>query len=604
MLHRRREAVGPAGQNYQVTFESTSILPAVAVPTEGINPRVSLASTLQSSRTTAVLLGSGISSAAGIPTGWDVTLDLVRRVAIASGVDVAEGFDAEVWWRSQGLGEPGYDTLAAGLAPSDHDRRSLLRRYFEVDQRTNQLAVPTAAHRDLAALIARGSVPVVVTTNFDQLLERALAEVGVTPQVLSSAAHVLARTPLVHSEFTLVKLHGDYASGKLRNAPKELASYPLPWRQLLRQIFDEYGLLVVGWSAQYDVALVDAIRTTVGRRYAWYWAARGELKTEARKLTAARHAHIIRIRDCDELLHDIRTQVANLEQIAGRGRVWKLTHSVNPIGYQRPQGWSCMPCVVIRTTATLSGVDPDATGLLLEDVRTRLATALDSAPLTLLLRDLSDRPAVSAVPQQTGQPATAESPTTWTEPGPMVEVVHGLPLEPHQSGSDAVLRCGSDGSAGVTALVEVHLLGSLGVGNQPSVTLDVGLSVSSGASVPEVAQVQRVALDAIVNAIVPALSDVLPAGSGVSRLETSWDSPTQFDSINRPVPDEVGLDRTLLGPSTRAGSATGAYAEMVSPPFTTHALAELVHRAWQTTAINGGYLHAQQPLTVLLQESR
>ena len=578
--------------------------PISTVDPGGINPRVSLASTLQSSRTTAVLLGSGISSAAGIPTGWDVTLDLVRRVALASGLDVVKGFDPEGWWRSQGLGEPGYDTLSAGLAPSDHDRRLLLRRYFEVDQRTDQLAVPTAAHHDLAALIAGGRVPVVVTTNFDQLLERALAEVGVTPQVLSSAAHLAARTPLAHADFTLVKLHGDYASGKLRNAPDELANYPLPWRQLLRQIFDEYGLLVVGWSAQYDVALVNAMRTTVGRRYAWYWAARAELKTEARALTTARHAHVIRIRDCDELLLDLRTQVANLDQIARRGSAWKPAHSVNRLGQQRPQGWRCMPCVVIRTIATLSGVDPDATGLLLEDVRMRLTTALDSNPLTLLLRDLADRPAVSALPQQTGQPTSADLPTTWGAPGPMVEAIHGQPLEPPQSGSDAVLRCGSDGSAGVTALVEVHLLGTLGIGNQPSVTLDVGLSVSSGVTVTDVAYVQRAALDAIVNAIVPALSGSLPAVSGVSRLETSWDSPTQCDSTNRPVPEAVGLDRTLLGPPSRTVSPTGAYAEMVSPPFTTNALAEFVHRAWQTTAINGGYLQAQQPLSVLLPEPR
>jgi hypothetical protein len=36
----------------------------------------------------AVLLGSGLPRAAEIPTGWEITLDLVRRVAIAQGVDM------------------------------------------------------------------------------------------------------------------------------------------------------------------------------------------------------------------------------------------------------------------------------------------------------------------------------------------------------------------------------------------------------------------------------------------------------------------------------------------------------------------------------------
>ena len=33
----------------------------------------------------AVLLGSGLSRAAEIPTGWEITLDLIRRVALAQG---------------------------------------------------------------------------------------------------------------------------------------------------------------------------------------------------------------------------------------------------------------------------------------------------------------------------------------------------------------------------------------------------------------------------------------------------------------------------------------------------------------------------------------
>jgi hypothetical protein len=35
----------------------------------------------------ALLLGSGLSRAAEIPTGWEITLDLVRRIALAQGVE-------------------------------------------------------------------------------------------------------------------------------------------------------------------------------------------------------------------------------------------------------------------------------------------------------------------------------------------------------------------------------------------------------------------------------------------------------------------------------------------------------------------------------------
>lgn len=391
-------AVVPARQDERVTPDATDGSPAASVPTYGIDPRISLASTLQSSRTTAVLLGSGMSRAAGIPTGWEVTLDLVERVARASGVDASEDFDAELWWRDQGHGEPTYDLLVAALGLTDHDRRLLLRRYFEYDHRTGEPATPTQAHHDLAALIARGSVPVVVTTNFDQLLERALADVNVTPQVLSSPTHFAGRTPLTHADFTLVKLHGDYATGQLRNAPDELATYPQGWKRLLNQIFDEYGLLVTGWSALYDRTLVEAMRTTVGRRYAWYWANhQGSLEPDAQRVTTALRAHHIDIQGCDELFADLRTQAANLDQIARRGSTWRPTPVVHRIGSQRPQGWACMPCVVIRAAAFL-GAGEGGSGLLLPDVRAAVSEALDAAAITAPLPAGAERPGVRLGP--------------------------------------------------------------------------------------------------------------------------------------------------------------------------------------------------------------
>ena len=45
-------------------------------------PELSLAFPLYSGPGTyALLLGSGVSRAAGVPTGWAVTLDLVRKLA-------------------------------------------------------------------------------------------------------------------------------------------------------------------------------------------------------------------------------------------------------------------------------------------------------------------------------------------------------------------------------------------------------------------------------------------------------------------------------------------------------------------------------------------
>ncbi len=76
----------------------------------------------------ALLLGSGLSRAAEVPTGWEVTLDLVRRVAVAQGVD--EQADWAAWYRDQTGTEPNYSTVLEEIALSADERRSILHRYI------------------------------------------------------------------------------------------------------------------------------------------------------------------------------------------------------------------------------------------------------------------------------------------------------------------------------------------------------------------------------------------------------------------------------------------------------------------------------------------
>ena len=53
-----------------------------------IAPELALAMSVHSNKGVyALLLGSGISRSAGIPTGWEVVLDLIRKLARAQGAD-------------------------------------------------------------------------------------------------------------------------------------------------------------------------------------------------------------------------------------------------------------------------------------------------------------------------------------------------------------------------------------------------------------------------------------------------------------------------------------------------------------------------------------
>jgi hypothetical protein len=113
----------------------------------------------------AVLVGSGMSSAAKIPTAWQVLQDLIAQVARADNLDLGEaGLDPFEWFAETYGHEPRYDELLSALASTDPARRALLRHYFDPPPEEGGPAVPTVAHRALARLCASGRVRVILTT--------------------------------------------------------------------------------------------------------------------------------------------------------------------------------------------------------------------------------------------------------------------------------------------------------------------------------------------------------------------------------------------------------------------------------------------------------
>src|SRR4051812_28623603 len=96
----------------------------------GIEPADSLSLSLHyAPGACALLLGSGLSREAGIPTGWEITLDLVRKYAALKGVEGEPDWPA--WYRAEVGGEPGYSEIINALAATPAERRALLHRYIE-----------------------------------------------------------------------------------------------------------------------------------------------------------------------------------------------------------------------------------------------------------------------------------------------------------------------------------------------------------------------------------------------------------------------------------------------------------------------------------------
>jgi SIR2-like domain len=281
-----------------------------------IDATTSLAFSMHSTKGVyALLLGSGISRASGIPTGWEVVLDLIRKSAELQRLDC--GDDPAAWYELQTGKQPDYAELLESVAKTSAECGQVLRAYFEPDEEARALGrkAPTAAHRSIAELVAGGYVRVIITTNFDRLLEQAIEAAGIVPIVIASSDAVQGAMPVAHSRCTVIKVHGDYLDTRLRNTTTEIGRYDEPINTLLDQVFDQYGLIVCGWSAEWDAGLRGAIERCANRRFTTYWSSYGPLTKEAKQLCDLRSAQIIDGQDADRFFGELTRKVVALTEI-------------------------------------------------------------------------------------------------------------------------------------------------------------------------------------------------------------------------------------------------------------------------------------------------
>ena len=71
----------------------------------------------------ALLIGSGVSRAAGIPSGWDIVLDLIRKVAAVEKKKPQP--DPEKWYQKRFGEAPGYAKLLKRLTATSPERMTL-----------------------------------------------------------------------------------------------------------------------------------------------------------------------------------------------------------------------------------------------------------------------------------------------------------------------------------------------------------------------------------------------------------------------------------------------------------------------------------------------
>lgn len=242
----------------------------------------------------ALLLGSGVSRPAGIPTGWEITQDLIRKLAKCEDEKIETS--PELWYSNKYNIPPKYSDILNQTFKLPSERSNYLKQFFEPtsEEKEQGLKVPTVAHNSIAKLVKKGFIKVVITTNFDRLLEYALEGENISPNVISTIDNLEGSLPLIHSKCTIIKINGDYLDTRIRNTEEELEKYDTKFTNLLDRIFDEFGLIICGWSSDWDTGLRNSLERRNSRRFSSFWITyRNSISQIGKKLADAQSISLL-----------------------------------------------------------------------------------------------------------------------------------------------------------------------------------------------------------------------------------------------------------------------------------------------------------------------
>ncbi|MEI6514210.1 MAG: SIR2 family protein [bacterium] len=266
----------------------------------------------------ALLIGSGVSQSAGILTGWGITLDLIRRVAIQDKTDC--GTDPADWWERKTGEEANYSKVLEYLSRTRHGRQSILKEYFEPTEQEREQGrkVPQLAHRAIARLASMGHVRVIITTNFDRLIEKALEELNINPIVISTVAAASGAVHFGAQECYVIKPNGDYMDSRIKNTDEELRKYSAGMKRQLGRVLNEYNLIVCGWSSTYDEALREAFQRRGHTRFDTFWTKVNGITSEAEQLVRQTGAIITNPTGADDFFVSLADRVEALTTYEAR----------------------------------------------------------------------------------------------------------------------------------------------------------------------------------------------------------------------------------------------------------------------------------------------
>lgn len=312
-------------------------------------------------------LGAGTSRTAGLPTATDIIWDLKRRYYCLHQNQDLQSHDInnntikrkiQDYMVSQGfpaLWSPEEYSFYFGLSfDGDYDAQ---QNYIQKALSSEKVSL-NIGHRVLAALLEMEQARIVFTTNFDDVIETAYAEVGgrnITPFHLEGSYAALAA--LNAERFPIyAKIHGDFRYKSIKNLETDLLSNDSEIQKCFLAAAVRYGLIVCGYSGR-DNNVMTMFRHAIDQNNAFphglFWTVpriKGVSDSVLELINYARQkgirAHLVETGTFDEMLSKIWRQLTDKPQ-ALEARV--RTETVSEVSIPLPKPGKQYP--ILRSNA-------------------------------------------------------------------------------------------------------------------------------------------------------------------------------------------------------------------------------------------------------------
>ena len=218
-------------------------------------------------------LGAGVSRSAGLPTATDLLWDMKRRFycreenqEISRQEMQVDAIKAKIQAFVESKGFPKLwddEEYSVCFEKIFGDNRERQRQYIAAKLSEENISL-TVGHRVLGAMLASGLTRAAFTTNFDSVIEKAVAEVaGRSLAAFHIEGAKSANAALNNEDYPLFcKLHGDFRYDSIKNLPQDLAEQNAQLSQCMINAANRFGFVVTGYSGR-DESIMALLRSAL-----------------------------------------------------------------------------------------------------------------------------------------------------------------------------------------------------------------------------------------------------------------------------------------------------------------------------------------------------